>query len=116
MAGQCRIERDSMGEVAVPETALYGAQTQRAVDNFRLSPRTLPASFLRRLAAVKAAAELAGRYLRDRRLPDKAIDLLKATAESRPDPAVVDHAWREVSERGYYDPEVLSIGYLVTGR
>jgi fumarate hydratase, class II len=31
-----RIERDSMGEIRVPREALYGAQTQRAVDNFRI--------------------------------------------------------------------------------
>ncbi len=63
MAGQDRIERDSMGEVAVPEGALYGAQTQRAVDNFGLSPRRLPPSFLRRLAVVKSAAAYANGQL-----------------------------------------------------
>ncbi len=51
-----RIERDSMGEVNVPDNALYGAQTQRAVDNFGFSDRRMPAAFIRRLAAIKAAA------------------------------------------------------------
>ncbi|MFP4080982.1 MAG: class II fumarate hydratase [Ectothiorhodospira sp.] len=50
-----RIERDSMGEVAVPADALYGAQTQRAVDNFPVSGMTLPAAFIRALGEVKAA-------------------------------------------------------------
>ncbi|TQV84775.1 class II fumarate hydratase [Exilibacterium tricleocarpae] len=51
-----RIERDSMGEVAVPATALYGAQTQRAVDNFPISGQPLPAAFIRALLLVKGAA------------------------------------------------------------
>ncbi|MEM7806434.1 MAG: hypothetical protein AAF545_16115, partial [Pseudomonadota bacterium] len=40
-----RIERDSMGELEVPETALWGAQTQRAVNNFKISGETMPAAF-----------------------------------------------------------------------
>ena len=56
-----RIEWDSMGEVSVPETALFGAQTQRALDNFGLHSRPVPAEFIRCLALVKAAAALANR-------------------------------------------------------
>ena len=51
-----RSEHDSMGEVAVPKDALWGAQTQRAVDNFRISGRPMPAAFVRTLGLVKAAA------------------------------------------------------------
>ncbi|OZY51280.1 class II fumarate hydratase [Pseudomonas lundensis] len=51
-----RIERDSMGELHVPEAALYGAQTQRAVDNFPVSHRRMPAQFIRALILAKAAA------------------------------------------------------------
>ena len=56
-----RIERDSMGDVAVPAQALYGAQTQRAVDNFTISQRPMPAGFLRSLAQLKGAAAHANR-------------------------------------------------------
>lgn len=51
-----RIERDSMGELHVPEQALYGAQTQRAVDNFPISHQRMPAQFIRALILAKAAA------------------------------------------------------------
>jgi fumarate hydratase class II len=51
-----RIERDSLGEVAVPADALYGAQTQRAVENFALSGLRLPAPFLCALGRVKEIA------------------------------------------------------------
>ncbi len=50
-----RIERDTMGEVAVPADALYGAQTQRAVENFPISGRGLERSQIRALGLVKAA-------------------------------------------------------------
>ncbi|HOV57000.1 MAG TPA: class II fumarate hydratase [Rhodanobacteraceae bacterium] len=51
-----RLERDSMGELKVPADALYGAQTQRAVENFPVSGLRLPRPFLRALGLIKAAA------------------------------------------------------------
>jgi fumarate hydratase class II len=51
-----RIEKDSMGEIEVPADALYGAQTQRAIDNFPISDMTLPREFIRALALIKGAA------------------------------------------------------------
>ncbi len=51
-----RIERDSMGEVKVPVNALYGAQTQRAVDNFPISDLRFPRTFIRALGLIKGAA------------------------------------------------------------
>lgn len=55
MQGDTRIERDSLGEVRVPRDALWGAQTQRAVENFPLSGLRLPRAFLRALGLLKAA-------------------------------------------------------------
>lgn len=51
-----RIEHDSMGELEVPEDALWGAQTQRAVNNFPISGLTLPRQFIAALGLVKWAA------------------------------------------------------------
>ena len=51
-----RIEHDSMGDLQVPADALWGAQTQRAVDNFMISGRPMPPAFTQALARVKAAA------------------------------------------------------------
>ncbi len=50
-----RIERDTMGEVRVPQGALWGAQTQRAVENFPVSGRRFPRPFIAALGHVKAA-------------------------------------------------------------
>ena len=54
-----RIERDTLGEVKVPHDAYYGAQTQRAVENFPISGLRLQPSFLRAQAIVKRAAATA---------------------------------------------------------
>ena len=51
-----RIEHDSMGELRVPADALWGAQTQRAVQNFPISGRPMPRGFIRALGLIKAAA------------------------------------------------------------
>ncbi len=48
-----RIEKDSLGEVRVPENKLYGAQTQRAVDNFPISGLPMPPAFIRALGLIK---------------------------------------------------------------
>jgi len=55
MANGFRIERDSMGELQVPETALWGAQTQRAVQNFPISGLPMPRGFIRALGLIKWA-------------------------------------------------------------
>ncbi len=59
-----RIERDSLGSVRVPHEALYGAQTQRAVENFPISGWRFPRGFLRALGLIKASAAAANRRLR----------------------------------------------------
>src|SRR5579863_8978337 len=56
MSQPFRTEHDSMGDVKVPASALYGAQTQRAVENFPISRLRLGRSFLRALGMIKSAA------------------------------------------------------------
>jgi fumarate hydratase class II len=56
MTTSFRVERDSMGELQVPADALWGAQTQRAVQNFPLSGLTMPRDFIAALGLVKQAA------------------------------------------------------------
>ena len=58
-----RIEKDSMGEVRVPEAALYRAQTQRAVDNFPISGIAIPRAMIRALGLIKAASAKANHAL-----------------------------------------------------
>jgi fumarate hydratase class II len=55
-ANEFRLERDSMGELRVPTTALWGAHTQRAIQNFPISGLRMPRGFIRALGLVKWAA------------------------------------------------------------
>ncbi len=59
-----RSERDSMGEVKVPMSAYYGAQTQRAVENFPISGVGFPPRFIRALAIIKFAAAVVNKELK----------------------------------------------------
>jgi len=61
--GKTRIERDSMGELAVPADALYAAQTQRAVQNFRISGMPMPTRFIHAVCRIKGAAARVNREL-----------------------------------------------------
>jgi len=73
-----RIERDSMGEVRVPKQAYYGAQTQRAVENFPISGIGFPPRFIRALAIIKHAAASANQELG--LLDSKIADVIRAAA------------------------------------
>jgi fumarate hydratase class II len=64
-ANEFRLERDSMGELSVPAAALWGAQTQRAIQNFQISGLHMPRGFIRSLGLVKWAAAGANLELGD---------------------------------------------------
>jgi fumarate hydratase class II len=83
-----RLERDSMGEVRLPADVYYGAQTQRAVENFPISGRTLPVEMIHAMGLVKWAAAQVNRDLgrlsgsERNRLNDKQVEaLVKACRE-----------------------------------
>src|SRR5256886_10853923 len=62
-SGETRIEKDSMGEMAVPKDALYGASTQRAVLNFPVSGYRFSRAFIRALGLIKWGAAQANHDL-----------------------------------------------------
>ena len=72
-----RTESDSMGELSVPEDALWGAQTQRAVNNFPISGMPMPRQFIAALGLVKWAAAGANSELGILK-PDVAVAIRKA--------------------------------------
>ena len=75
---QFRTERDSMGELQVPADALYGAQTQRAVNNFPISGLPMPRGFIRALGLVKVACATANEKLG--LLDKKFADVIRSAA------------------------------------
>src|ERR1700726_298581 len=56
MTATTRVEHDSMGALEVPASALWGAQTQRAVQNFPATGLRMPRAFIRALGLIKHAA------------------------------------------------------------
>ncbi|MDE2148483.1 MAG: class II fumarate hydratase [Gammaproteobacteria bacterium] len=87
MAKGFRVEKDSMGTLNVPAEALWGAQTQRAVENFPVSGLPMPRGFIRALGLIKAAAAEvnAGLGLLDDRRARAIIAAAAAVAEGRYD-------------------------------
>ena len=58
-----RIERDTMGEIAVPADKYWGAQTQRSFENFKIGRQTMPQEIIEAFAVLKKAAALSGKQL-----------------------------------------------------
>jgi fumarate hydratase class II len=75
-----RIEHDTMGEVRVPAAALYGAQTQRAVENFPISGLRFPRVFVRALGLIKSAAATVNRELGE--LPEDQANAIASAADA----------------------------------
>jgi len=79
MGDDTRIERDSMGEMRVPKDALYGASTQRAVENFPISGYRFPRRFIHALGLIKGAAARANQELG--LLPPEIASAVQAAAD-----------------------------------
>lgn len=86
MSNEYRIQRDSMGEVRIPADRYYGAQTQRAVENFPISGQRLPRRFIRAQALIKAAAAYANQKCGELN-EKKAAAIIQAAEE------VIDGRW-----------------------
>jgi fumarate hydratase, class II len=86
-----RIEHDSMGEVRVPATAKWGAQTQRAIANFPISGLRIEPRLVRALALIKREAALVNASLRSVPQVDKRIGIAIAAAADE----VADGFWDE---------------------
>jgi fumarate hydratase class II len=88
MTESIRIERDSLGEVRVPAGALYGAQTQRAVENFQISGMNPRPAFIWSMAMIKRAAAAVNRDL-GLLDPERAEAIIRAAQE------IVDGKWND---------------------
>jgi fumarate hydratase, class II len=76
-----RIEKDTMGEVQVPETAIYGAQTQRSIDNFRIAQdiNRMPKEIIKAFAYLKKAAAITN--FKAGVLPKEKLDLISKVCD-----------------------------------
>lgn len=74
-----RIEHDTMGEVAVPSDAMWGAQTQRSLQNFKIGQERLPRAMIRAMGLVKKSAALTNAYLDQ--IPQDICDAIVGAAD-----------------------------------
>ncbi|RDL44566.1 aspartate ammonia-lyase [Marinomonas piezotolerans] len=94
-----RTEQDSMGALDVAEEALYGAQTQRAINNFPISGQRLPSAFIRALIQLKASAAKANLEL-DCLEPELAGAIERACETLLDDPNMMQHFPVDVFQTG----------------
>ncbi len=95
---EVRVERDSLGQVEVPASALYGAQTQRAIENFPISGITFPRVFIRALGLIKYAAAQVNEDLG--LLDSKLAGAIRQAAQEVIDGALDDHFPIDVYQTG----------------
>ena len=93
-----RTEKDSLGEVSVPAEALYGAQTQRAAENFPISGLRFPRRFIQALGIIKQAAAQANRDLG--LLPDETAEAIVAAAREVIEGTVDAHFVLDIFQTG----------------
>ena len=114
MSGQTRIERDSMGEMTVPVAAYWGAQTQRAVENFPISGYRFGRRFIRALGLIKEAAAGVNRDLG--KLDPKLADLISKAAREVIDGKLDDHFVLDVFQTGSGTSSNMNANEVISNR
>lgn len=76
-----RVEHDSMGEVLVEEDKLWGAQTQRSLENFRIGTEKMPTPIIRAFGLLKKAAALANAALRPEKMTEEKCQAIVLAAD-----------------------------------
>ena len=112
--GGQRTERDSMGEMQVPATAYYGAQTQRAVENFPISGSGIPSEVIRALGAIKAAAAKVNH--RQGVLDDDRYEAIARAAEEVADGTLDDHFPVDVFQTGSGTSSNMNVNEVIANR
>ncbi|WP_272977348.1 class II fumarate hydratase [Idiomarina baltica] len=98
MSRETRTESDSMGQVEVLQSALYGAQTQRAINNFPISGLTLPSELIKAIARIKWSAAAANQQCAD--LDKDKVVAIQAAAQQIIDGQHVDQFPIDVFQTG----------------
>lgn len=115
-----RVERDSMGDVQVPTDAYYGAQTQRAVENFPISGWSLPHRLVHALGLVKFACGTANRDLgklsKEGGLADDAIQALLDASREVADGKLDDQFPVDVFQTGSGTSSNMNVNEVISNR
>ena len=97
-----RKEKDSMGEILVPDDAYYGAQTQRASNNFPISNRRIPRTLIKSLGMIKKTAAIVNHKLNklDDSVKDAIINACDEVIEGKHDDQfIVDIRYEKLKNR-----------------
>ncbi|MBR2444967.1 MAG: class II fumarate hydratase [Clostridia bacterium] len=78
-----RIERDSMGEIKVPSDRLWGAQTQRSLENFNIGDEKMPSELIYSLFLLKLACARANHKLKPEKMTEEKLELIEVAFENR---------------------------------
>ena len=117
-----RTERDTMGEVSVPADAYYGAQTQRAVENFPISGWRIPPEMISAMGRVKYACAVANRDLGKltgsgkNPLQDSQVESLLAAARDVIDGKLNDHFPIDVFQTGSGTSSNMNVNEVISNR
>jgi len=116
-----RIGRDSMGEVRLPAGVYYGAQTQRAVENFPISGRAMPQEVIHALGVVKWAAAQVNRDLGrfrtgNRPLDDRQVEALIRAAREVADGKLADQFPIDVFQTGSGTSTNMNLNEVIANR
>ena len=117
-----RIEHDSMGSVHVPAKAYYGAQTQRAIENFPISGTSLSPEMIRAMGLVKYACAVANRDLGKltgsgkRPLNTKQVEALLAAAQEVADGKLADQFPLDVYQTGSGTSSNMNVNEVISNR
>lgn len=109
-----RTEKDSMGEMQVPASALYGASTQRAVLNFPISGHPMPDGFIRGLGLVKAACATANERLG--KLDAEKADLIRRASAEVVEGKLNEHFPVDVFQTGSGTSSNMNINEVIANR
>ena len=74
-----RIEKDTLGEIQVPDDKYWGAQTQRSIENFAIGGHRMPQGIIRAFAQLKKASALVNKELTD--FPEEKADAIAAACD-----------------------------------
>ena len=119
---EMRTERDSMGNVEVPSEAYYGAQTQRAIENFPISGWRLPGSMISAMGLVKYACGIANRDLGKltgtgkNPLNDSQVDTMLRAALEVADGAMADQFPVDVFQTGSGTSSNMNVNEVISNR
>ncbi len=114
MSDKMRIERDSMGEIAVPSDRYWAAQTQRSLENFRIGTEKMPTEIIRAFAVLKKASALANHSLT--KLDDERTDLITRVCDEILSGKLDDHFPLAVWQTGSGTQSNMNVNEVIANR